>query len=80
MRKWTEGKVYGDNGGLMRRAIILLLIGAILVAAVVVCAPMVALPLLFAALTVIALRRTIVVSDAQPLALAVLVPFRAPPA
>ena len=72
-------RVYGDNGNLMRRAIILLLIGAILLA-VVVCAPMVGLPLLFAALTVIALRRTIVVSDAQPLALAVLVPFRAPPA
>jgi len=63
----------------MRRAIILLLIAAILVA-VLVCAPMVGLPLLFAVLTVIALRRTIVVSDAQPLALAVLVPFRAPPA
>ena len=63
----------------MKTRIILLVIAAILMA-VVVCAPMVALPLVFAALTVIALRRTIVVSDAQPLPLAVLVPFRAPPA
>jgi len=62
----------------MRPAIIFLVIAAILMA-VVVCAPMIALPLLFAALTVVALRRTIVVPDAQPLALAVLVPFRAPP-
>ena len=63
----------------MRTQIILLLIAAILMA-VVVCVPIVALPLVFAVLTVIALRRTIVVSDAQPIALAVLVLFRAPPA
>lgn len=65
---------------LMRRAIILLVITAILMA-VVVCAPMVALPLAFATtLTVAALRRTAVLCDAQPLALAALVSFRAPPA
>lgn len=63
----------------MRRTIILLLIAGILMA-VVLCAPMVALPLVIAAVTVIALRRTVVVSDSQPLALLVLVPFRAPPA
>jgi len=62
----------------MRTPIILLVIAAILMA-VVVCAPMVALPLVIASATAIALRRAFVVCDAQPLALVVLVPFRAPP-
>ncbi|MEK6371156.1 MAG: hypothetical protein AABO58_00500 [Acidobacteriota bacterium] len=63
----------------MRTPIILLVIAAILMA-VVVCAPFVALPLVIATTAVAARLRTIVASDAQPLALAVLVPFRAPPA
>jgi hypothetical protein len=63
----------------MRSTILLLVIAAILVA-VVVCVPIVALSLVIAAPAVFALRHTVVVSDAQPLALVVLVPFRAPPA
>jgi len=64
----------------MRPTIILLVIAAILMA-VVVCVPIVAVPLLIATLTFVALRRTVIVPcDAQPLALVVLVPFRAPPA
>jgi len=62
----------------MRRTIIIFVIAAI-VMAVVVCAPMVALPLVFAAASVVALRRVVDVCDAQPLALFALVPFRAPP-
>ena len=62
----------------MRRTIILLLVAAILVA-VVVCAPMVAVPLDAAPAMVVALDRTFVSCDEQPLALAALVSFRAPP-
>ena len=55
-----------------------LVIAGILLA-VVVCAPMIALPLLFAAVAVVVAHRAAAAADVQPLALAALVPFRAPP-
>ena len=62
----------------MRRTIILLLIAGILLA-VIVCTPMVALPLVVAAVAVVALRRSVVAPDAQPISLRAVASFRAPP-
>jgi len=56
----------------------MLLLVALLVATVA-CAPLVALPLVVAAPPAAAVRRRVVPCPAQPLALAALVPFRAPP-
>jgi len=64
---------------MIRPPAILFLIAAILLA-VVVCAPLLALPMVFVfAATAVALRRTFVSSDEQPIALAALVAFRGPP-
>lgn len=56
----------------------MLLLLALLIVTVT-CAPLVALPLEIAPARVVALDGAFVPSDAQPLALAALVAFRAPP-